>query len=140
MISTRSAGLLIDTVVCLTLAKWETVSGRFGGYLIHQSTPIVASCSRTCTRATARNNDHRHSFTHSTYVDGARTARHKAERLDRACASASLTSANTNAVMLAEVGGQRCWAAQPIRTASQTWWRLSQCPWQSHHYHQHLDG
>jgi hypothetical protein len=21
-------------VVCLTLAKWETVSGRFGGYLI----------------------------------------------------------------------------------------------------------
>jgi hypothetical protein len=23
----------IDTVVCLTLAKWETVSGRFGGYL-----------------------------------------------------------------------------------------------------------
>src|SRR5215831_13766049 len=34
MISTRSAGLLIDTVVCLTLAKWETVSGRFGGYLI----------------------------------------------------------------------------------------------------------
>src|SRR5215813_10271875 len=37
MISTRSVGLLIDTVVCLTLAKWETVSGRFGGYL---------SCSR----------------------------------------------------------------------------------------------
>jgi hypothetical protein len=34
MISTRSVGLLIDTVVCLTLAKWETVSGRFGGYLI----------------------------------------------------------------------------------------------------------
>src|SRR5258708_21840346 len=34
MISTRSAGLLIDTVVCLTLAKWETVSGRFGGYLM----------------------------------------------------------------------------------------------------------
>jgi hypothetical protein len=36
MISTRSVGLLIDTVVCLTLAKWETVSGRFGGYLILQ--------------------------------------------------------------------------------------------------------
>jgi hypothetical protein len=33
MISTRSVGLLIDTVVCLTLAKWEPVSGRFGGYL-----------------------------------------------------------------------------------------------------------
>jgi hypothetical protein len=26
-------GLVIDTVVCLTLAKWETVSGQFGGYL-----------------------------------------------------------------------------------------------------------
>jgi hypothetical protein len=23
--------LVIDTVVCLALAKWETVSGRFGG-------------------------------------------------------------------------------------------------------------
>jgi hypothetical protein len=32
MISTRSVRLLIDTVVCLTLAKWETVSARFGGY------------------------------------------------------------------------------------------------------------
>jgi hypothetical protein len=35
MISTRSGALVIDTVVCLTLAKWETVSGRFGGYLTH---------------------------------------------------------------------------------------------------------
>src|SRR5262245_51713485 len=34
MISTRSVELVIDTVVCLTLAKWETVSGQFGGYLI----------------------------------------------------------------------------------------------------------
>ena len=33
MISTRSVVLVIDTVVSLTLAKWETVSGRFGGYL-----------------------------------------------------------------------------------------------------------
>ena len=33
MISTRSVELVIDTVVCLTLAKWETVSGHFGGYL-----------------------------------------------------------------------------------------------------------
>src|SRR5215510_931705 len=32
MISTRSVELVIDTVVCLTLAKWETVSGQFGGY------------------------------------------------------------------------------------------------------------
>jgi hypothetical protein len=29
----RSEGLVIDTIVCLTLAKWETVSGQFGGYL-----------------------------------------------------------------------------------------------------------
>src|SRR6516165_3641074 len=42
MISTRSAGLLIDTVVCLTLAKWETVSGRFGGYLIGEETHGLA--------------------------------------------------------------------------------------------------
>src|SRR5215472_474588 len=27
------------TVVCLTLAKWETVSGQFGGYLTHRSLP-----------------------------------------------------------------------------------------------------
>jgi hypothetical protein len=33
MTSTKFVGLLIDTVVCLTLAKWETVSGQFGGYL-----------------------------------------------------------------------------------------------------------
>ena|SRR3974390_3434135 len=33
MISTRFVGLVIATVVCLTLVKWETVSGRFGGYL-----------------------------------------------------------------------------------------------------------
>src|SRR5215831_21022074 len=43
MISTRSVGLLIDTVVCLTLAKWETVSGRFGGYL---RIPNRHQCSR----------------------------------------------------------------------------------------------
>src|SRR5947207_11252661 len=34
MSSTRLVELVIDTVVCLTLAKWETVSGQFGGYLI----------------------------------------------------------------------------------------------------------
>ena len=38
MISTRSGALVIDTVVCLTLAKWETVSGRFGGYLSSDET------------------------------------------------------------------------------------------------------
>src|SRR5215831_5594537 len=36
MISTRSVELVIDTVVCLTLAKWETVSGQFGGYLTNR--------------------------------------------------------------------------------------------------------
>jgi len=68
MISTRSAGLLIDTVVCLTLAKWETVSGRFGGYLTflwgttsekcevaHTSPPIgPAKSVRTGTRTGTR--------------------------------------------------------------------------------------
>src|SRR5499427_2566343 len=38
-------GLLIDTVVCLTLAKWETVSGRFGGYLIRRG-EITGAASR----------------------------------------------------------------------------------------------
>ena len=33
MISTRSGVLVIDTVVSLTLRKWETVSGQFGGNL-----------------------------------------------------------------------------------------------------------
>jgi hypothetical protein len=33
----RFGGLAIDTVVCLTLAKWETVSGQFGGYLNYQA-------------------------------------------------------------------------------------------------------
>jgi hypothetical protein len=33
IISTRLVELVIDTVVCLTLAKWEAVSGQFGGYL-----------------------------------------------------------------------------------------------------------
>src|SRR5215472_14005088 len=40
MISTRSVELVIDTVVCLTLAKWETVSGQFGGYLRGHVNPI----------------------------------------------------------------------------------------------------
>src|SRR5262245_39949857 len=43
MISTRSAALVIDTVVCLTLAKWETVSGRFGGYLSRTVAASVAT-------------------------------------------------------------------------------------------------
>jgi hypothetical protein len=33
MISTRSDVPVIDTVVSLTLHKWETVSGQFGGNL-----------------------------------------------------------------------------------------------------------
>jgi hypothetical protein len=43
MISTRSVGLVIDTFVCLTLAKWETVSGHFGGYLTACVEGILAS-------------------------------------------------------------------------------------------------
>src|SRR6516165_10387476 len=53
MISTRSVELVIDTVVCLTLAKWETVSGQFGGYLTgryrllalsgHSETPALSA-------------------------------------------------------------------------------------------------
>jgi hypothetical protein len=33
----RFGGLAIDTVVYLTLAKWETVSGQFGGYLKNEA-------------------------------------------------------------------------------------------------------
>ena len=39
----RFGGLVIDTLVCLTLAKWETVSGQFGGYLsagAHMANPF----------------------------------------------------------------------------------------------------
>ena len=43
MISTRSVELVIDTVVCLTLAKWETVSGQFGGYLNRAETTLSAN-------------------------------------------------------------------------------------------------
>jgi hypothetical protein len=35
--------LVIDTVVCLTLAKWETVSGQFGGYLIEKAEAFFKS-------------------------------------------------------------------------------------------------
>ena len=44
--------MVIDTVVCLTLAKWETVSGQFGGYLkwsmyfeIQICNPVIRDCS-----------------------------------------------------------------------------------------------
>jgi hypothetical protein len=38
--------LVIDTVVCLTLDKWETVSGQFGGYLTRgHCTPALVSSS-----------------------------------------------------------------------------------------------
>jgi hypothetical protein len=39
----RFRGLVIDTVVCLTLAKWETVSGQFGGYFRYHN-PISTLC------------------------------------------------------------------------------------------------
>src|SRR3974390_140313 len=50
MISTRFVGLVIDTVVCLTLVKWEIVSGRFGGYLNRTDNPrIIAYAQRLVT-------------------------------------------------------------------------------------------
>jgi hypothetical protein len=42
MISTRSLELVIDTIVCLTLAKWETVSGQFGGYLTNSLGDLIS--------------------------------------------------------------------------------------------------
>jgi hypothetical protein len=39
-----ATSLVIDTVVCLTLDKWETVSGQFGGYL---NPPGVSTVSVT---------------------------------------------------------------------------------------------
>ena len=44
MISMRSVGLVIETVVCLTLTKWETVSGRFGGYLSGITVRVARHC------------------------------------------------------------------------------------------------
>src|SRR5262245_31236437 len=44
MISTRLVELVIDTVVCLTLAKWETVSGQFGGYFTERPLALRPSC------------------------------------------------------------------------------------------------
>src|SRR3974390_1265554 len=46
MISTRFVGLVIDTVVCLTLVKWETESGRFGGYLNQEEEDRVPAISK----------------------------------------------------------------------------------------------
>jgi hypothetical protein len=54
MISTRSGALVIDTVVCLTLAKWETVSGRFGGYLRRHLSQIGATGTPHGRRAGSR--------------------------------------------------------------------------------------
>ena len=49
MISTRLVELVIDTVVCLTLAKWETVSGQFGGYLKYLPVTLI-TVERKCDR------------------------------------------------------------------------------------------
>src|SRR5262249_42720210 len=51
MISTRLVELVIDTVVCLTLAKWETVSGQFRGYLTITKWSIQGSGRRCKQRA-----------------------------------------------------------------------------------------
>src|SRR5262249_1469131 len=59
MISTRLVELVIDTVVCLTLAKWETVSGQFGGYLNRPLTALVSrdDCSSSLGVACAGSSD-----------------------------------------------------------------------------------
>ena len=46
MISTRLVELVIDTVVCLTLVKWETVAGQFGGYLTLSEVAALLRISR----------------------------------------------------------------------------------------------
>jgi hypothetical protein len=46
MISTRLVELVIDTVVCLTLAKWETVSGQFGGYLTNRFANVYSNLNQ----------------------------------------------------------------------------------------------
>jgi hypothetical protein len=46
---TQSVGLVIDTVVCLALAKWETVSGRFGGYLTGRQRALAQAPARSAT-------------------------------------------------------------------------------------------
>src|SRR5262245_6644988 len=55
MISTRSVELVIDTVVCLTLAKWDTVSGQFGGYLKTDLYDIATSPIGSCPEPLATN-------------------------------------------------------------------------------------
>jgi hypothetical protein len=45
----------MDTVVCLTLAKWETVSGRFGGYLTTLAADPIHARHETEKPATDRN-------------------------------------------------------------------------------------
>lgn len=42
----RSEGLVIDTIVCLTLTKWETVSGQFGGDLNDRDCEALRSGQR----------------------------------------------------------------------------------------------
>src|SRR5262249_12315423 len=42
---TRLVELVIDTVVCLTLANWETVSGQCGGYLTANSLDLSKTIS-----------------------------------------------------------------------------------------------
>jgi hypothetical protein len=53
MISIRSVELVIDTVVCLTLDKWETVTGQFGGYLTKQGVGTCCDTLEPCTKALA---------------------------------------------------------------------------------------
>src|SRR5262245_29530552 len=56
MISTRSAGLVIDTVVCLTLVKWETVSSSGLSHALLQSLALRQRYAQASTVRRQRTN------------------------------------------------------------------------------------
>src|SRR5215475_6437651 len=71
MISTRLVEWVIDTVVCLTLAKWETVSGQFGGYLrslvsLVRATPYTENRTGQADLPHPASRTRLHAFTHGT--------------------------------------------------------------------------
>src|SRR6516164_8235915 len=43
----NAIGRIVDTVVCLTLVKWETVSGQFGGYLMVRASKLLNARRRS---------------------------------------------------------------------------------------------
>src|SRR6516165_10069446 len=67
---TRLVELVIDTVVCLTLAKWETVSGQFGGYLSPKVVIIVADAADGADGIFGRRTDPDHPGSSSALPEG----------------------------------------------------------------------